>query len=411
MYMVNIFAASLVLSVSLILCLKPLAVNFGLVDLPCIRKKHDGAIPLVGGLAIYATLLVLSAFFPFWITHNGIWMIAIGLPLLLTGLADDRLDIPANVRLLVEVTCCLFATLYCDIRIANIGYLLPGVGGTLVMLSIPLTVVGMIGAINALNMTDGADGLAGGLAVLTLTALAYLAFPSNVHASKQILCIAASLCGFLVFNLRFFGRRRATVFLGDSGSTFIGFAIVWYLILLSQGTGAVITPVSALWLFAMPLLDTVTIMIRRIRHGQSPFAADREHLHHILLFAGFGVNRSVLIILSFHLVFILCGMASIHLMVPDWITFGTFMIIFSIYYFTMAHSWKMMKKIKHFREWAGFEDRRSEKRGCNGRRTKHDRRQARIAVLSENRLKAEDRRNGKDRSTTNTADSPIDNKM
>lgn len=89
------------------------------------------------------------------------------------------------------------------------------------------------------------------------------------------------------------------------------------------------------------------------------------------------------------------------------------MIIFSLYYFTMSHSWRIMKKIKHFREWAGFEDRRSENRGCNGRRTKHDRRQVHATVLSENRLTAEDRRNGKDRSTTNTpmADSPIDNKI
>jgi len=339
--MLNTFTTSLALSIALIVCLKPIAANFGLVDRPCDRKQHEGVIPLVGGLAIYATLLLVSVFSQFWGAYHGIWMMSLGLLLLLTGLVDDLLDISATHRFIVEIFCCMVAILFCNIRITDVGQLLPGLGGSLVILSIPMTVVGMVGAINAFNMTDGLDGLAGGLAVLTLTALAYFAYPGNMEVCKQILSIAAALCGFLIFNSRFFGRKKAAIFMGDSGSIFIGFVIVWYLILLSQGTGAVITPVSALWLFAVPLIDTLSIMIRRIRQHRSPFASDREHLHHILQVAGFGPNKTVLIILSFQLVCVLGGIASIRFHVPDWITFGTFVVIVAIYYIAMVYAWKV----------------------------------------------------------------------
>jgi UDP-N-acetylmuramyl pentapeptide phosphotransferase/UDP-N-acetylglucosamine-1-phosphate transferase len=112
--------------------------------------------------------------------------------------------------------------------------------------------------------------LAGGLSALTLAALALLAIREDMEVALQLASMVAAIVGFLVFNSRFFGRKRAAIFMGDGGSIFIGFAIVWYLIQLSQGPNAVITPVSALWLFAVPLLDTLTIMIRRISKGNSP---------------------------------------------------------------------------------------------------------------------------------------------
>lgn len=387
-------ATAFALSVFMVFVLRPAAVHLGLVDAPCVRKRHTGVIPLVGGLAIYLTLLAMWLAFPFWRAQNGTWLVALGLPLLLVGLADDRWELSASKRLLIEVVCSLIAILYCGIRIDNIGSLLPGLGGTLVLLAVPLSVVGMVGAINAINMTDGVDGLAGGLATLTFGALAFMAYPSHLDVSLQLTSIVATLFGFLVFNSRFFGRKRAAIFLGDGGAIFLGFAIVWYLILLSQGPDAVITPVSALWLFAVPLIDTVTIMTRRMLRGHSPFAADREHLHHILLLAGFGATRTVMIILAAQFLFILVGIASIRLHVPDWITFVSFMALAFAYYFTMHHAWKTMKKIKSFREWAGFECRRNEDRGTNGRRSSHDRRFDSKAFHEQERRGVSDRRVG-----------------
>ena len=162
---------------------------------------------------------------------------------------------------------------------------------------------------------------------------------------------------------------------------FIGFALAWYLISLSQGTGALITPVSALWLLAVPLLDTLTIMLRRILRGQSPFAADREHLHHILLLAGFGANRTALIILALHLLCILYGIAGIQFHIAEWISFALALSLFALYYASMNHAWKVMKRIKRFREWAGFDDRRGETRGTLGPRSGSERRNAQLDLL------------------------------
>jgi UDP-GlcNAc:undecaprenyl-phosphate GlcNAc-1-phosphate transferase len=267
---------------------------------------------------------------------------------------------------LVEVACALFAAAYCGVRIHDIGRLLPEfggllmVGGTLVWLSVPLTVVGMVGVINAVNMTDGVDGLAGGLAALTFGALALLSYGTQPSVALQLISFVAVLVGFLFYNSRFFGRKRAAIFMGDGGSIFIGFAMAWYLIALSQGDQAVIKPVDALWLVAVPLLDTMTVMTRRIRNGRSPFAADREHLHHILMLAGFGANRTVLIILASQLCCIAVAFASIRYNAPEWVMFFLFVGAFAVYYTTMTHAWKVMKRIKSFREWAGFEDRRGE---------------------------------------------------
>ena len=383
--MVRSLPVAFFLSVSLICIFKPVAHRYGIVDAPCLRKRHEGAVPLVGGLAVYLAVLICSLIFPFWSARSGHWLIAIGGLLLLMGMADDRWDLSAARRFGVEICCGLFAALYCGVVLEDLGQLLPGLGGSLYMFAVPVTVIGMVGAINAMNMTDGVDGLAGGLSALTLAALALLAIGKDMEIALQLASMVAAIVGFLVFNSRFFGRKRAAIFMGDGGSIFIGFAIVWYLIQLSQGPQALITPVSALWLFAVPLLDTLTIMIRRIAKGNSPFAADREHLHHILLLAGFGVNRAVLIILALQSLCILIGMGSIYFKVPSWVMFWLFAGLFASYYAMMNHAWMFMKRVKSFREWAGFECRRSESRGQSGRRKQADRRQNSADFGGENR--------------------------
>ena len=381
--MFETFAIAFALSVVLIRMLMPMAVHLGLVDAPCVRKRHKGAVPLIGGLAIYTALVPLCLGLAFWQVQHGIWLIALGLPLLVIGLADDRWEVSARTRFVVEIVCALVAAYYCDVRLHDIGHLLPSingtpiVGGTLVLLSIPLTVVGMVGVINAINMTDGVDGLAGGLAALTFAALAFLTYGTNQPVALQLITLVAVLAGFLVFNSRFFGRQSAAIFMGDGGSIFIGFALAWYLIMLSQGPNAAFKPVDALWLMAMPLLDTMCIMLRRMRHGRSPFAADREHLHHILMLAGFGANRTVLIILAMHQVCILIAVSSVYYHAPEWVMFALFVVLAVAYYYVMSHAWQVMKRIKSFREWAGFEDRRAEGSVATGRAPGLDRRKAR----------------------------------
>ncbi len=387
------------LSVVLVLFLKPLAPAVGLVDAPCVRKRHDGAIPLIGGVVIYLTLVASTVVFDCWQARGGYGLVMLGLPILLVGAVDDRMGLSPRTRFAVEIGCALIAINYFGIQLNTLGELLPGRMVGVGMWAIPLTVLGLVGVVNAFNMTDGVDGLAGGLAFLIFSALALLAYRAHADVALQLLSFAAALFGFLLFNSRFFGRARAAIFMGDAGTLFLGFAIGWYLILLSQGNEAIMPPVAALWLFAVPLFDTVSVMTRRILRGQSPFHADREHLHHIFLLAGFGVNGSVLIILGFQLVFIFYVFASLHFGIPEWFSFALFLTVFSGYYWAMSHAWKVMKRIKQFREWAGFDDRRmAEHKNPNGRRSGEDRRVAQLAYEGPDRRKMLDRRK-KDRRT------------
>lgn len=372
---------------------KPFAHAVGLVDAPCVRKRHEGAIPLIGGVTIYAALAVTTVISNCWGGRGGFGLILLGLPILIIGMLDDRNGLSPRTRFFVEIVCCFLAAIFFEIQLEHLGELIPGIKFSLGFLAIPFTVLGLVGVINAFNMTDGVDGLAGGLAFLIFSALAILAHRSDLNVALQLATFAASILGFLVFNSRFFGRARAAIFMGDAGTLFIGFAIGWYLILLSQGSRAVITPAAALWLFATPLFDTVSVMTRRILRGQSPFHADREHLHHIFLLAGFGVNGSVLIILCFQLVFIAYAFASLHFGIPEWVSFLLFLVLFAVYYWTMSHAWRLMKRIKQFREWAGFDDRRMhECVNSLGRRSGEERRKVQMPFSFDDRRKDGDRR-------------------
>lgn len=382
----SVFASAL-----LVLLLKPLAPRVGLVDAPCLRKRHDGAIPLIGGVTIFLTIVLSALWTNHWQAQSGIWMVVLGLPILIIGMLDDRHDLSPRLRFLIEIVCAALAAALVGVCLDSLGMLLPGYALSLGVLAIPFTVVGMVGVINAFNMTDGVDGLAGGLALLIFSALGFLAERSDPAVAFQLWTFSASILGFLFFNSRFFGRAKAAIFMGDAGTLFIGFAIAWYLILLSQGPDAVMQPVTALWIFACPLLDTVAVMIRRIRRGQSPFAADREHLHHIFMLAGFGVNGTVLIILAFQFFFIFFGIAMMDLGVPEWVSFAIFLGVFATYFWVMSHAWRVMKRIKQFREWAGFECRRKHN-VANGRRSGVDRRQMQLSFSGLDRRTGGDRR-------------------
>lgn len=381
------------LTAVLIISLRPVALNVGLVDAPCVRKRHDGAVPLVGGVSIYLAIVLSSFFISSWGLASGFGLLILGLPILLIGAIDDRRGLSPRLRFVVEIVCCLVASVFLGIRLETVGELWPGIWFNLGAFSIVLTVIGFVGVINSFNMTDGVDGLAGGLAFLIFSALAVLAGRNNAGVALQLWVLAAAVLGFLFFNSRFFGRARAAVFMGDAGTLFIGFAIAWYLIQLSQGEAAVITPVAALWIFAAPLFDTVSVMLRRIRRKQSAFHADREHLHHIFLLAGFGVNRTVLIILGFQMFYIGYAFASLHYEIPQWFSFWLFIAFFLAYYLTMGHAWRLMKRIKKFREWAGFADRRMDECvNLQGRRSGQDRRKIQLPFSTDDRRKNGDRR-------------------
>jgi UDP-GlcNAc:undecaprenyl-phosphate GlcNAc-1-phosphate transferase len=336
-------------TIVLIVALRPVAKSIDLLDTPSSRKQHVGAIPLVGGLAVYSAVLVTALLFPFWKTHEGLKLMLLGLPILIVGIVDDHNSVSVRGRLLVEILCCLVVADYFGIRLETLGELFPGMEARLHWFALPVTIFGMVGVMNAYNMVDGVDGLSGGLGIMTFSALALLTLNADAATGWQVFTVAAALLGFLVFNFRFPGRKRASVFMGDAGTMVVGFILAIYIIRLSQGPEAVITPVAALWLFAVPLMDTVAVMLRRIFRGHSPFKPDCEHLHHIFMQSGSDVNATVLKIYGLQAAGIAFACAGLFLDIPQWISFWLFMAVFAIYYVVMAQACKATYSIRNLR--------------------------------------------------------------
>lgn len=346
--MIYALPTAFLLTIVMVLVLRPIAHSFNHVDLPSTRKQHVGAVPLIGGLAVYASILVSALVFPFWKMQSGLGLVLVSLPVLLVGMADDRRDVSVKIRLMVEIFCCLVASEQFGVRLETLGELLPGIDMQLHALALPVTIFSMVGVVNAYNMVDGLDGLSGGLAIMTFSALALLAIRLDTETAWQLLTVSAAIFGFLLFNLRFPGRSRASVFLGDAGTMVIGFILACYLIRLSQGENALITPVAALWLFSVPIMDTVAVMLRRIRRGRSPFQPDCEHLHHIFMQSGAGVNRTIFSIFGLQAVSIAYAFASLFFDIPQWISFWLFIAVFSAYYVIMSKACKKTYTLRKY---------------------------------------------------------------
>ena len=299
---------------SLIILLSSRAHHVGLVDIPCSRKLHTAEIPTVGGIAIFGGFLLALFSSPF----TPVYLVGFVLPaflLVVIGAIDDSISLSHKPRFMVQLLAGLLMTIAGGVVIDQLGaLLLPGTVITLGLFAIPVTIFCLVGMVNALNMTDGVDGLAGSLTLVALLGLGTVAYlGGQFPILEKLSFLGVSLIGFLAFNARFLWRKHAAIFLGDSGSTFLGFALLWFSVSMSQGEQAVMTPVTPLWFVAVPLFDTVTVLIRRMRDKRSPFKADREHLHHLLLAAGFSVGQTVLMLSAVALLFVIAGIAGLTL--------------------------------------------------------------------------------------------------
>ena len=165
-------------------------------------------------------------------------------------------------------------------------------------------------------MCDGLDGLSGSL---TLTSMLGLGAANVLWGSYDLIItvMAASIAGFLCFNMRTFWRKSAWVFLGDAGSMMIGLTLTWLAISMSQGPERVISPSAALWFLMVPVFDAVSMMLRRIMRKRSPFKADKEHLHHVFLLAGFSVSETVLIMTGLSFAGVIVGLGGVYLGLSD----------------------------------------------------------------------------------------------
>ncbi len=194
-------------------------------------------------------------------------------------LLDDAFGIKASKRLFIQSIAALAMIMIGDIYIADLKVSLLGINLELGIWGIPFTVFSVVGIVNAFNMIDGINGLCAGFALIALTALQVT---SGFDVANYSLVIAVgSIIGFLFYNLGFLGTKRR-VFLGDNGSTFLGFLVAWTCINYSQTSENLIQPVTCLWIVAIPLLDCLGVMFGRALKGVLPFSPGRDHIHHKL---------------------------------------------------------------------------------------------------------------------------------
>jgi len=295
-------------SVGLIRILRPVALRLGLVDAPDDRKTHKTNVPLVGGVAIWI-VLAIAFFITRFVFHaqlTGINGYFAGASLLVSvGILDDIFELPVWFKFFAQAITALVAVVMGHALIVHLGNIW-GMGEVYTGLwAVPFSIFCIVGVINAFNMLDGATGLAGGVALAALFWFLMFALQTGrTNLSTAVMLFASMLSGFLICNLRN-SRRRELAFLGDAGSMLLGFTLAWCAINASQAPAIALTPAAALWILGLPVLETVSVMLRRLMHRRSPIAAGRDHLHHLLL--AYGWTEPAVVLGEVLLAFILGG--------------------------------------------------------------------------------------------------------
>lgn len=298
-----------------------IAPKLGLIAVPGEHRQHEMPTPLVGGIAIFVVFMVALV-----VSGNELSLIPALALLVLTGALDDRFHLPSWVRFIAQGLAAFLMIEATGVKLESLGYLFTSESQVLLgKWSVPLTVFATIGVINAVNMSDGLDGLLACIMILVLSALFYV-MPSFYLDPVTLI---ASLLGFLVWNLRL-ARPRAKIFMGDAGSMALGLVLAFLLIGASQLSDG-FTPITALWLIALPLIDAVAVLIVRPLKGQSPFAADHRHYHHRLKAMGLSVNAVLVAALLLQSTCIVFGMFAMHYAIAENIQFFIFLTIFFVY--------------------------------------------------------------------------------
>jgi UDP-GlcNAc:undecaprenyl-phosphate GlcNAc-1-phosphate transferase len=283
------FLLAMVVTMMCLPVLGRVAAKWRIVDQPSERKVHTIPIPRVGGVAmaigvLAAAIIVLPLEKP-----DRYFLAAAGVLALFGGL-DDRFNLDYRIKIIGQLIAAAIVVAGGDIQIHALTLddrvMLPA------WVSVPLTLFFLIGITNAINLADGLDGLAGGTTFLSLCALALLAFSGGQFAAAALaLTFAGAILGFLRYN-----TFPASVFMGDAGSQLLGFAVGVLSLRATQSGSSAVSTATPILLLALPILDTLSVMVQRMSEGHSLFSADKNHIHHKLLKFGFDHHEAVMVI-------------------------------------------------------------------------------------------------------------------
>ncbi|RYY61953.1 MAG: undecaprenyl/decaprenyl-phosphate alpha-N-acetylglucosaminyl 1-phosphate transferase [Chitinophagaceae bacterium] len=275
--------------------------RYKLMDLPNVRKEHTSPVPTMGGIAIVAGMFVaLLLWFPFrYETAQVVFFFSV-IMLCLLGIMDDVKDMPAKYKFMIQFALAFL--------IALSGTRIQSFDGMFGVYELPkyaqyvVTIIAIVGITNAFNLVDGIDGLAGGLGFMSLVTVGiFLTLSGDGLTALIAFSLAGAVLAFLYYNF-----NPAKIFMGDTGSLVLGFVIAVMCIRLLQfnaGSPAPLiphAPVFILGIVLIPVFDTLRVFAMRSFRGQSPFMADRTHIHHLLTNAGFNHSFAARVIYVIH---------------------------------------------------------------------------------------------------------------
>lgn len=274
---------------------KKLAYKIGAVDVPSDgRRMHHRPIPRMGGLAIFLGF-VIAAVLSGKINEQRMWILLGSVVIVILGIFDDRNALGAKFKFVIQIIAAAIPVLFGGLRIAvftNPLIFTDELYWNLGSLSVPITILWIVAIINAVNLIDGLDGLAVGISsIASMTMLAVALFIGEPEIAVILAALAGACIGFMPYNL-----NPATIFMGDTGSTFLGYMLATLSIQGLFKVYALISFAVPFLILGLPIFDTAFAILRRVLSGRSPFSADRGHVHHRLIDMGFNQKQAVAIL-------------------------------------------------------------------------------------------------------------------
>jgi UDP-GlcNAc:undecaprenyl-phosphate GlcNAc-1-phosphate transferase len=313
------------------------------------RKIHKDVIPTLGGLAIYFTFFIIFGLFYGKTINKDVYYFFISTTILIaTGIKDDLIGIDATKKLIIQILCSTIVVIFSDYRITNFNGLF-GITTLTFPLSYLVSIFIIIFITNTINLIDGINGLAGTLSIFAFLASILISYNLNSFMTLNF----SVLLIFVILPFLYYNIYKPKIFLGDTGSLFLGFTISIIIINLLNKNFEIQYYKSGVCLIfsivVIPLMDTIRVFLLRIFIGKSPFSADNNHIHHRLLHLGFTHIQITIILFSLTLLFFLINLFLQYIGDLQLFVFDLFLIvILNILIWTISKKENIINRIKNY---------------------------------------------------------------
>lgn len=305
---IGAFVFSLLITIISIPKIIRISYRKGLMDVPGERSSHDRKIPTLGGVALFFGIVVSTSIFSTELGANYAFFLSAITILFFVGLMDDLLVVAPDKKLYAQLISTTFIIFGSGITINSLQGLF-GIYELNYWVGVFLTYVIFIVLINAYNLIDGIDGLASGIGIVISTSFIFIFYRIYDYSIGLLgVAVLAVLLGFLKYNL----SKSNRIFMGDTGSMLIGFILTFMVIRFLYISGLpsyrlYTAPVLLLYIFCIPVIDTLSVICIRLINKKSPLSADKNHLHHQILNLGFNHIQTTFILVLVNVVFIIVG--------------------------------------------------------------------------------------------------------